>query len=124
MKKQQEEEKMKIDKTLFDFDDDVDQLSQVSERYKVQFIDLHEDSAQKRNFGQAGGKPVTAPSKSSRRVRSKDMNKQKLIMMPKRNIKPMATLNGQSSSFQKRGEEDIKAEIIKDLKESSTDTGT
>lgn len=42
---------MKIDKTLFDFDDDVDQLSQVSERYKVQFMDLPEDSAQKRNFG-------------------------------------------------------------------------
>ena len=34
---------MKIDKTLFDFDDDVDQLSQVSERYKVQFMDLPED---------------------------------------------------------------------------------
>ncbi len=68
---------MKIDKTLFDFDDDVDQLSQVSERYKVQFMDLPEDSAYKRNFGQGGGKPVTAPSKSNRRVRSKDMTKQK-----------------------------------------------
>lgn len=44
--------------------------------------------------------------------------------MPKRNVKPMATLNGQSSSFQQRGEEAIKAEIIKDLKESSTDAGT
>jgi len=42
---------------------------------------------------------VTAPSKSNRRVRSKDMTKQKQTMMPKRNIKPMATLNGQSSSF-------------------------
>lgn len=84
---------MKIDKTLFDFDDDVDQLSQVSERYKVQFMELSEDPSQKRNFGKVGDKPVTAPSKSNRRVRSKDMTKNKL-MMAKRNIKPMATLNG------------------------------
>jgi hypothetical protein len=36
---------------------------------------------------------VTAPSKSNRRVRSKDLTKNKL-MMAKRNLKPMATLNG------------------------------
>ena len=61
----------------------------------------------------------------NRRNRSKDMSKNKIAVIPKRNMKHLATLNGPSSNFPlKRGDEAIKAEMIRDLKESSTDLGT